>query len=261
MRPHGRMVVKLAPQCLQLLHRMRLPTSFRPAGLSQASTFSRRKLMMHRSWPADLISGGGSCVIAAKDNRRPPRDQRGRSRCNTVQQGGWSPHDGHASYRLRVREDRLGATPFRADRVVRVRLRSGEGNDRDHEGAPDGTRQGPYEDKRRSNRPALPAHFEVLKRQLALRERWSSGSALMDHEHVSVGRQATRPQRALDAGRLCELARRHGRTRDRADRARDTALTCNLAPAWHQRRATHATTQKHRKYVAEREGFEPSMGF
>jgi hypothetical protein len=137
-----------------------------------------------------------------------------------------------------------------------------------------------------------PRAVDVLKRQLALRERWQRLGTRMDHEHVffkddgepihhlhygwrrwrhslerlnpaatcaiqgapllhhlesddrresALGRQAARPQRALDAGRLCELAGRHGRTRDRPDRTGDAALTDDLAPAWHQCRASDTT--------------------
>jgi integrase len=95
-----------------------------------------------------------------------------------VQQGGWSPHDGHASYRLRVRRTGSGLRPseqialFVSDcdlvkgtiAITKARVM-----------ARDKDRTKTSEDRIVQ---LCPRALEVLKRQLALRERWSSGSAL-----------------------------------------------------------------------------------
>jgi hypothetical protein len=82
-----------------------------------------------------------------------------------------------------------------------------------------------------------PRALEVLKRQLALRERWQRLGTRIDHEHVFF-KDDGEPIRHLHYG---WKHWRHRRTRDRPDRTGDPALTDALAPAWHQCRASDTT--------------------
>ena len=157
-----------------------------------------------------------------------------------------------------------------------------------------------------------PRALEVLKRQLALRERWQRLGVRIDHEHVffkddgepmrhlhyswkrwrhSLERLALRPRAPYKARHSfitwnlmigknpLWVAKQHGHSAhlmldvyanwlDGADESEIAAIeqAMQRSPAiWHQHgtRAERVTQalERSRKYVAEREGFEPSMGF
>jgi integrase len=157
-----------------------------------------------------------------------------------------------------------------------------------------------------------PRAVDVLKRQLALRERWQRLGTRMDHEHVffkddgepihhlhygwrrwrhSLERLGLRPRAPYKARHSfitwnlmlgknpLWVAKQHGHSahlmldvyanwNDGADAADIAAVEQAMrrsSPSWHQRgTSAERVTQplrSTRKYVAEREGFEPSKGF
>jgi integrase len=125
-----------------------------------------------------------------------------------------------------------------------------------------------------------PRALEVLKRQVALRERWQRLGTRIDHEHVFF-KDDGEPIRHLHYGwKRWRHSLKRLSLRPRApDRARRSVMTWNLMigknPLWvakqhgHRTRAAGLTRdvapaqalRSTRKYVAEREGFEPSKGF
>jgi integrase len=157
-----------------------------------------------------------------------------------------------------------------------------------------------------------PRVLEVLKRQLALRERWQRLGVRIDHEHLffkndgepirhlhygwkrwrrSLERLGLRPRAPYKArhsfitwnlmigNNPLWVAKQHGHSAhlmldvyanwmegtDAADIARIEQAMQRSPAIWHQHgtRAARPTQalRSTRKYVAEREGFEPSKGF
>jgi hypothetical protein len=102
----------------------------------------------------------------------------------------------------------------------------------------------------------------VLKRQLALRERWSSGSALGWTMSMSLW---VAKQHGHSAHLMLDVYANWLDGTDAPEIARIEQAMQRAPAIWHQH-GTNADrlTQSPRstgKYVAEREGFEPSMGF
>jgi integrase len=110
----------------------------------------------YRDHPERHNPARGLKTLRIRRKDRPPVDPFSIEEAETLMAGD-SSRLGRGAGQLRRVPILHGTPSFRADRTARVRLRSCEGNDRGHKGVRNGARQGPYEDKRRSNRPALPA--------------------------------------------------------------------------------------------------------
>jgi integrase len=157
-----------------------------------------------------------------------------------------------------------------------------------------------------------PRALEVLKRQLALRERWQRLGVRIDHKHVffkddgepirhlhygwkrwrhSLERLGLRPRAPYKARHsfitwnlmigknLLWVAKQHGHSAhlmldvyanwiegtDASELARIEQAMQRSPARWHQPGTSAGrltqTLEQSWKYVAEREGFEPSMGF